>query len=274
MNFSIEKKGYNQAEVDAYVSKTNLLIDRKNEEILLLKRALESYKNKEHNVSVALTAAIEKAKEIEGSSKNVYDLKIQQISLLYSKWGKLLSEMLVKYPEVEGVTDVQEEMESLKEEIKKAVKEDFDINVARMQSQDPMRNLLMKVSSLKQKQAEINGKEAENKDKKKVIPRTQKIALNKEISELNRLEEKSMIKPIANVKMSSEDSYENGLDKFFNDEELESNAYINKLTKKKNTTIDDMVPNETGFDLKEAVNPKDDLEEIMKAFDFFDSDDK
>lgn len=31
-------------------------------------------------------------------------------------------------------------------------------------------------------------------------------------------------------------------------------------------------PNESGFDLKEAVNPKDDLEEIMRAFDFYDED--
>ena len=28
-------------------------------------------------------------------------------------------------------------------------------------------------------------------------------------------------------------------------------------------------PTESGFDLKEAINPKDDLAEIMKAFDFF-----
>ena len=26
---------------------------------------------------------------------------------------------------------------------------------------------------------------------------------------------------------------------------------------------------DSGFDLKEAVNPKEDLEEIMKAFDFY-----
>lgn len=31
----------------------------------------------------------------------------------------------------------------------------------------------------------------------------------------------------------------------------------------------DLTPNESGFDLKAAVNPKEDLNEIMKAFDFF-----
>ena len=29
--------------------------------------------------------------------------------------------------------------------------------------------------------------------------------------------------------------------------------------------------NESGFDLEEAVNPKDDLEEIMKSFDFYEN---
>ena len=33
-------------------------------------------------------------------------------------------------------------------------------------------------------------------------------------------------------------------------------------------------PNESGFDLKAAVNPKDDLNEIMKAFDFYEEEPK
>ena len=28
-------------------------------------------------------------------------------------------------------------------------------------------------------------------------------------------------------------------------------------------------PKESGFDLEDALNPKEDLDEIMKAFDFF-----
>lgn len=36
-----------------------------------------------------------------------------------------------------------------------------------------------------------------------------------------------------------------------------------------NMSPTDISPNETGFDLKEAVNPTEDLDEIMKAFDFY-----
>ena len=31
----------------------------------------------------------------------------------------------------------------------------------------------------------------------------------------------------------------------------------------------DKKPSESGFDLEDALNPKEDLDEIMKAFDFF-----
>ena len=47
----------------------------------------------------------------------------------------------------------------------------------------------------------------------------------------------------------------------------------NSAPKKNNSVITANLtyptPNESGFDLKAAVNPKDDLSEIMKAFDFF-----
>ena len=39
-------------------------------------------------------------------------------------------------------------------------------------------------------------------------------------------------------------------------------------------SVGDYSPNETGFDLKEAINPKEDLDEIMKAFDFYNDDKK
>lgn len=72
-----------------------------------------------------------------------------------------------------------------------------------------------------------------------------------------------------------------GAEKFLNsDEDLEINAYSKNFAKKKlekkNTSPFNYMtypePNESGFDLKEALNPKEDLDEIMKSFDFFDED--
>ncbi len=66
-------------------------------------------------------------------------------------------------------------------------------------------------------------------------------------------------------------------EKYLNsDDDLEQNAYSKNFTKKKLEKgkspfnyMEYPEPNESGFDLKDALNPKEDLDEIMKAFDFF-----
>ena len=75
-----------------------------------------------------------------------------------------------------------------------------------------------------------------------------------------------MIKPIANTKISKDENYENLVDKFLSDDDkdFENNAYSKVfLAKEKNQ----------GFDLKEAVNPTENLEDIMKSFSFYDDKD-
>ena len=86
-------------------------------------------------------------------------------------------------------------------------------------------------------------------------------------TELNKLEEKSvMIKPIYEAHIKDGEKYESLVDKFLSEDAKPDSAYASIITSKAG-----ILPraNETGFDLKEAVNPKDDLEEIMKSFDFF-----
>jgi len=63
---------------------------------------------------------------------------------------------------------------------------------------------------------------------------------------------------------------ENIVDKFLNsnDVKLKDDAFTKNIMPKNY-----IIPNESGFDLEEALNPKEDLEEIMKAFDFFTSND-
>lgn len=70
-------------------------------------------------------------------------------------------------------------------------------------------------------------------------------------------------------------------DKFLNsDDEIKLNAYSKNFAKKKLERSNPFMfieypePNETGFDLKDALNPKEDLDEIMKSFDFFEDDNK
>ena len=88
-------------------------------------------------------------------------------------------------------------------------------------------------------------------------------------TELNWIEDKaSLIKPICNTSLNDKlNDGEDLADKFLEDDSIENNAYANIITSKVGAIPE---VNETGFDLKEAINPKDDLDEIMKAFDFFD----
>ena len=128
---------------------------------------------------------------------------------------------------------------------------------------DPMRALLTKMNSYLDKQV--------TQDKPpKTKPRIRKqlpADMQTKQSELNKLEEKSvMIKPIYESKLNEGEKYESLLDKFLSQDATPDSAYANKITAKARVMPE---ANETGFDLKEAVNPKQDLEEIMKSFDFF-----
>ena len=63
------------------------------------------------------------------------------------------------------------------------------------------------------------------------------------------------------MNLEKDDKYENLVDKFLNSDniETESGTFNFSSNKKDNN----------GFDLEDCVNPKDDLEVIMKSFDFF-----
>ena len=94
---------------------------------------------------------------------------------------------------------------------------------------------------------------------------------NKLAEYLNKMEEKStMIKPIYNSRIEKGEKYETLVDKFLTESADTDSVYASTLTSKTNPILS---KGSNGFDLKEAVNPKEDLEEIMKAFDFFTSDD-
>ena len=267
MKFSNQKNGYNTKEVDSYISemevKFNSALEEKNREIEVLKDEVAQIKNKSDSIALALTAAVDKAKDIEESSKNIYKLKIEQLTILYSKWEMMLNEMLKKYPAVSGISNVKEDMINLKNSINNALKDDFNIEIMKTNpATDPIRALLNKLTGLKARSLEEKQKKSEN------IERKSKVSLA-DRTELTKLEEKApRIKPIANVEMAKDDKYENLVDKFLNSDDEAETGYSKSLTVNKPTTSA-YIPNETGFDLNECINPTDDLAEIMKSFDFY-----
>ena len=267
MKFSNQKNGYNPIEVDAYISEMESnfsnQLEEKNREIALLKAEVAQIQGKSASIALALTAAVDKAKDIEESSKNIYKLKIEQLTILYSKWEMLLNEMLKKYPAVSGISNVKEDMINLKKSINNALKDDFNIEIMRTNpATDPIRVLLNKLTGLKAKSLE------EKQRKTEIITRKTKVSAGDK-TELNKLEEKApKIKPIANVEIANDDEYENLVDKFLNSDDETESAYSKTLTVSK-PSKSAYIPNETGFDLNECINPTDDLAEIMKSFDFY-----
>ena len=269
--FQTAKNGYSKDEVREYITHLEEKLEFKEQEVLALSKDLEKYikeekqlKEKQSNISIALTAAVEKAKQIEKSSGNVYKLKIEELQILYARWERVLNEIVDKYPNLDEVDNVKRLMQQFSNAIKSDLKEDFRfVNQSRISKPDPMRELLKKMGSNMDRQldnlAEIR---SIKRPRKPIMPDIK----NKQ-SELNRLEEKSsMIKPIFDTRIRDNSSNFSPVDKFLTEEADVTNAYASKIASKVSVMPE---ANESGFDLKEAVNPKEDLEEIMKSFDFF-----
>lgn len=272
MNFSSSKNGYNKKEVDLYILDLQGHIAELENKNRTLEQKLERYlgKDKEiddknRSISIALTAAVEKARQIERSSKNVYKLKIQQLGILYEKWEKLLSIILEKYPQIEEIENVNKLLAEFKDNIKSTLKEDYklySITTPVRNDSDTIKSLLNKLNSYTK-----NGATRVVKVERKQLPKDMLTSQ----TELSRIEDKApLIKPIYEGDNMSKGEFENLADKFLSEDSEPNNAYANIITSKVRAVPD---VNESGFDLKEAINPKEDLDEIMQAFDFYHGDD-
>ena len=273
MQFQVVKNGYNKEEVDKQVdsltSELQVWKDRAlkaETEYIKIKEKENDIKKNGENVALALTAAIEKAKQIETSSKNVYKLKIQQLSILYDRWETMLNELLAKNPSLEDSHNIQKLIAGFKRTIENVVSQDYETSYnGKNSNNDTMRQLLTKMSNYSKSEDKKNFAKIE----RNVLPRDLKTGQ----TELNRMEEKVMIKPITDLTLDKNERYETLVDKFLKEDFEQNPQYTNFMSKKLDNT-DYPMPNESGFNLKEAVNPKDDLDEIMKCFDFFNDESK
>ncbi|PKK95700.1 MAG: hypothetical protein CVV59_02325 [Tenericutes bacterium HGW-Tenericutes-4] len=306
-NFNIEKKGYNKDEVqktmdilvEDYENKLLLQRNRINElkqELFELKEEVVSYKSKDKNISGALIAAVETAQEIERNSKNIYEIEIKKLRLLYNKWDAFLNEMLLRYPDMRENFDPKVILAGFQEAIDKTISENFSsMKAAKKESNERakagIQTLLNKMNATTTLKTSTPTPTLtrpsipytkETTIKRQPIMRQESIletkAKNDLLQEQIRLSNsKSNIKPITNLTLCQEDEYDSLVDKYLTVNNLESeaflnNAYAKQLTKKKGKNGAYPEPNATGFDLKQALNPTEELSEIMKSFDFFDND--
>ena len=358
MNFKIVKKGYSQIEVDEYLARLindyETRLSEQKDRIFYLKDELEKItKSSDKELMSSLVSAVERAKLIENSSKNIYELETKKLSLIYNKMENLLNEN--KDGEV-----VRREMQKLIEDCRKSLQNNIikqNENIKESSVADPVRKLLEKMinqggghtdgssnnfasnkknvekallekSDLEErkdfklekpkqevvvetqiqpkqeikieKRLEVNSevkpnsteqkeldksKVAKNDKKADTISRDNSQNFNKPVHVTAKLDEGSHLKTSSKKTNNSSAGY--GYSSFLSDDDSSfngnnfANIMFEKPKKKHENSnfitkqdIGDYTPNESGFDLKEAVNPKEDLEDIMKAFDFYNDDRK
>lgn len=301
--FNLDKKGYNCKEVDDYINNISVKYEEKLSEqkdrVFALKneldganQRLESYVEKDKQISQALMYAVEKADEIESSAKKIYELEIKRIRLLYKRWEELLLEVESKYPQTNNNAYLNELLVTFKNSIGDMLDQNLKLNKVsasvsnvkenlKKKSDDYIKNILNKMDYAFNYQTQMDLEDMGMEEK--TVKPNEKLKIKKvDISSVmaNHNREQSRLANITNkLNGSKPQNAQDLVDAYLNseiDDSFANTAYAKNITRKKTTKDDDSpfnypypTPNDSGFDLKEALNPKEELEEIMKSFDFF-----
>lgn len=256
MNFELERNGYNREQVDSYIKKINIQYERQlceqkdriyeliNQNDSLMEK-FETLSSKESSISRALLVAVDKAKQIEDGSRRIYQLEIQRLRLLFNRYRDFLDDMIENNSDSTSIQSTRKLIDEFKRQITDTLAKNFSVPVHDVSAYDPMRALLDKMNN------HIANRYSETEKRKSQE--------DEDITSVGK--HKCIIKPITNILLTNSDKYENVVDKFLEEEEAERSELLKKL-----------IPTESqgdSFDIKKAINPTESLEEIMRAFDFF-----
>lgn len=268
------------------------------------KMKIADVEQKERQISKAFVSAVEKAEEIENQAKEIATRELNNLKLMYEKWATLLSDAEKQASFNGDSTPIKEAIASFQNSIQEysieSLKEGTSIKEhLKKSSNDYVRNILNKMDYL------FFGQDKKNEETSKIAvkehltstsetsakiemkstakqPQTSASikridmseALSEHVKENNRIASiggrlQSLNKQVNRVKGDSL------AEQFLNSEDVEASAYAKTFQKKKTTPkefdFQYPEPNESGFDLKEALNPRDNLDTIMSAFDFYDA---
>jgi len=258
--FDINKKGYDIDQVDGYINKLTLKYEEKlseqkdrvfslKNELAVMQERLESYRDKDKQISQALVYAVEKAEQIEGNASKLYDLEVKRLRLLYRQWQEIIGRLNLEDTSEELADEITKFSSTISEVLEQnskiggnMIRKDLHKN-----SNNYIRNLLNRMDYA------INSKP---KSTTKPVLSSMSVETEKEnarIIDLSGKLDKIKVKGSGNM-----------AENYLNSDEEESSVFSRTITRK---TPKKKV--ESGFDLEEALNPKEDLDEIMKAFDFF-----
>lgn len=264
--FDFEKKGYSVEQVDNYINTITMKYEQKlaeqkdrvvslKKENAMLEERLKSFDNKDKQISQALVFAVEKAEQIEKSAKRIYELEVKRIRILYQRLLDIIVEIEEYSPQILNYGSISASVLELKDNIIKVIEKD-SANMGtgvkdylKQMGGSYIKNLLNKmnyaVQSAKNEQAkdvsEVEKQVAE--DSKKENARLANIS--KRLQSINGI-----------LSGNGRD-----LEAFLKSDEMRSMPVVKKYSEEKE--------NEYKFDFDDAMNPKENLDEIMKAFDFY-----
>ncbi len=269
-DFTITKHGYSPDEVDNYIIRLKADYEAKMSEqkdrIFYLKNQLDTLtRSSEKELMVALAGAVEKAKQIETSSRNIFELETKRLKLLYSKMDSLIANM----HEDSSIDAFKHQMLTHMAECKLSLDKNIELQaraVNMVDTENPVRKLLQKMNG---KSTSLNLKNIESFVESPIEPAStpRKPAPRPAPPRPAAPAPKRPVapKPAFNKFLKEETPTNKNFESIMfkgTDKPKKNNSVIT-------ANLSYPTPNESGFDLKEAVNPKDDLSEIMKAFDFF-----
>ena len=267
VKFSIDEKGYDVSQVDNYINALSIKYEEKlaeqkdrvfamRNELNIMKERLAHYQNKDKQISQALVFAVEKAGQIENSARKIYDLEIKRINILYEHFQQIIDEIERLYGKKIDNKNLNNLIQEFKAGLDSVMQQNTDISKSNIRqdlkanSDNYIKNLLNKMDYV------IN-----SKPKKKVdVPKKKENPSEPEKGGVG-----------SRLQMLSSQLEGKTAEKYLNDEkDLEKTRFAKNFVKKSKYPK----PNDTGFDLEAALNPTEDLDEIMKAFDFYVADNK
>ena len=257
--FDINKKGYDVEQVDNFINKLTLKYEEKlseqkdrvfslKNELAVLNERLETYRDKDKQISQALVYAVEKAEQIEGNASKLYDLEVNRLRLLYRQWQDIIK----KIPLEDASSELSNELTIFTQTVSEVLEQNARIggNMIRKDlhknSNNYIRNLLNRMDYA------INSKPKQTSKSVLNNMSTETEKENARTIDLSGKLDKIKVKGSGNM-----------ADNYLNSDEEAPSVFSRTITRKTQKK------QEEGFDLEEALNPKEDLDEIMRAFDFF-----
>lgn len=271
MDFKTEKKGYNKSEVDSYIfnlvrnyeqslAQQKTLIDDLKLKLSDSERKNRMYKDKENLVSKAITSAVAKADEIDKLAQLKYTREMQQLKAFHDKWLSYYDRILKKYPLSDELLSVAKFNEEMNRILDKARAVPPESAIMPQSVSAPHISDLTEAEELTKgeaAEAEVGHAEGEPSSRKRIGYITvdapadgeddDDLLLDSDFDPVDRI--RSFLTRDKPKKSRTGDDADDG---------------IAAAVAAKKETDDYADRSESGFSFEEALNPKEDLADIMK----------